>query len=90
MEAILSGSGVSVTLQPIDRLTGGSLGSSLTYNFEPIPSFFVTDPNARRVGLAAQGAYVEMDNFQGFVAPEPVAAMLLLVALPLVRTRRRR
>lgn len=90
LEAYLDGSTMNVAVQPFNRLDGLNIGSPLSYSFASVPSLIADDLSLSRVGLAAQGRYVELDNFEGFVAPE--ATMFIttaLACLPLLRARRK-
>jgi hypothetical protein len=90
LDAFFNKTTVSVILQPFDRNTGMDIGTALTYSFSPVTAALADDPGAVHVGLAAQGKYVEVDNFEGFVAPEAATFISVLVlCLPLLRTRRR-
>lgn len=89
LDAYLNGSNVTVSVQPVDRLTGLDIGTPLNRSFASVPDVLGGNPDLSRVGLGAQGRYVEIDDFEGFVAPEATTFMAAVLAcLPLLRARR--
>lgn len=92
LDAHFGGSTVKVEVQPFDRTSGNDIGAALSFTFDTVPAALANDPDARRVGLAAQGAYVEIDNFEGYIIPEATTFMAaaVLSGLALLRPGRQR
>ncbi len=86
LDAAFHQSTVNVSVQPFDRATGANIGAALNYSFSSVPAALANDPGAVHVGLAGQGRYVGIDNFEGFIAPEATtfipATVLCLLLLP--------
>jgi hypothetical protein len=92
LDAHFVGNTVNVEIQPFDRAAGTSIGAPLSFSFGSVPAALADDPDARRVGLAAQGQFVEIDDFEGFIIPEATTFMTAaaLSGLALLRPRRRK
>jgi hypothetical protein len=79
---------ITVAVQPIHRVTGEDQGIPVSYSFSSVPAALAHDPEAKLIGLAAQGN-VEIDNLEGFVIPEATTLLLMALAYwPLARGRR--
>lgn len=92
LEASFAGGTVAVSVQPFDRTSGANIGSPSSYSFSPVPATLVNGAGSARVGLAAQGTYVGIDNLEGFVVPESTTLLMaaMLGCVPWLRSRRRR
>lgn len=92
VEASLAGNEVTVSIQPFDRTSGGDIGDPLSYSFSSVPNGLATGVVSSSVGLGAQGTYVGIDNFEGFVVPESTTLLMaaMIGFVPWLRARRRR
>lgn len=91
LDAALDGNSVNVFVQPIDRASGDAVGDPLSFSFSDVPAQLTDDPDGVRIGLAAQGSGVEIDNLEGYVIPEATTLLLAALAyLPLARRRRQK
>lgn len=90
LEAHMHDGSVFVSVQPLERATGTAIGAPLNYGFHAVPAALADDLSAYRVGLAAHGTHVEIDNFEGFVVPEAATFFAVAFAgLFWIRPRRR-
>lgn len=90
LDAALDGNTINVLVQPIDRASGVEVGDALSFSFSEVPAPLVDTSEGARIGLAAQGSDVEIDNLEGYVIPEATTLLLAALAyLPLARRRRR-